>query len=90
MPTLRELGYRVREQPASPVRRMLERNGSRLVALNRQRPGAGHHYTACPRCGRGAALFIHPGEDTWSSICGCFAGDSDAFDLLLALYGVPA
>ncbi len=84
---LRRLGYIIRPARRDPVADRLERAGARLVPLNRLRPGSGHRYAACPRCGRDAALWIEP-DGTWGTLCGCApAGELDAIDLAFFLRG---
>jgi hypothetical protein len=83
---LRRLGYAVRTT-RDPLAERLERTGARLVSLNRLRPNEGHRYTACPRCGLDAALWIEP-DRTWMTTCACAAAGGDELDLELFLRGV--
>ena len=84
---LRRLGYIIRPARRDSVADRLERAGARLVPLNRLRPGTGHRYASCPRCGRDAALWIDP-DGTWGTLCGCApSGGLDAIDLEFFLRG---
>lgn len=84
--TLRRLGYRVRA-PRDPLGDRLARAGARLIPLNRLRPAEGHRFTACPRCGSAAALWVEP-NGGWGTICGCApSGGLGEIDLALFLAG---
>ena len=83
----RRYGYTSGPAREPALVRILTSAGFRLRTLGRG--NAGHQIAACPGCRCTDALWIEPDGEMFTTTCGCWIGEGDAFALMTLVYRRP-